>query len=275
MSKTPSPAYDKIDSCLQEGYFIVKIHVIQEGDTLWNLSQKYGVDFETLKEVNSHLEDPDNLMPGMKVKVPTVPAKAKKVAPKPAQEQIEPLPSKVEPKPEKPEVKPEPKIKVKPEVKPKDMPKIEVNITYIKQVLKQLSTHDLKKIIYEEKPELIQEMKHDIQQQMPEPLPKPPVPKPAHHKKYHKTHMYPSCPPFHPYPTQGPHPYAGKHSPCCDTHPTYPTRQQYYPPMYRAIPQPMPYTGSMPVYSPYVGWQSDPKNDVSMNELDEQNGKGQ
>jgi morphogenetic protein associated with SpoVID len=65
----------------------MKIHVVKRGDTLWNLAEKYGVDFEQLKKINSHLADPDNLMPGMKVKIPTnaVPVKkdaAKKELPK-------------------------------------------------------------------------------------------------------------------------------------------------------------------------------------------------
>jgi len=49
----------------------VKIHIVQKGDTLWKIAKKYGVDFEELKKMNSQLSNPDMIMPGMKVKVPT------------------------------------------------------------------------------------------------------------------------------------------------------------------------------------------------------------
>ena len=48
----------------------VKIHIVQKGDTLWKIAKKYGVNFESLKKVNSQLSNPDMLMPGMKIKVP-------------------------------------------------------------------------------------------------------------------------------------------------------------------------------------------------------------
>src|SRR5690554_4368347 len=49
----------------------VRIHIVQKGDTLWKLAQKYGVDFEALKAANSHLSNPDLIMPGMKIKIPS------------------------------------------------------------------------------------------------------------------------------------------------------------------------------------------------------------
>ncbi|MBE2939141.1 SafA/ExsA family spore coat assembly protein [Anoxybacillus flavithermus] len=49
----------------------MKIHIVQKGDTLWKIAEKYGVDFEELKKMNAHLSDPDYIMPGMKIKVPT------------------------------------------------------------------------------------------------------------------------------------------------------------------------------------------------------------
>lgn len=51
-------------------WFILKIHIVQKGDTLWELSKKYGVDFEELKAMNSQLSSPDMIMPGMKIKIP-------------------------------------------------------------------------------------------------------------------------------------------------------------------------------------------------------------
>jgi morphogenetic protein associated with SpoVID len=60
----------------------VKIHIVQKGDTLWKIAQKYGVDFEQLKKINGHLSDPNMIMPGMKIKVPTAGVPVKKEVPK-------------------------------------------------------------------------------------------------------------------------------------------------------------------------------------------------
>ncbi|MBD3107854.1 SafA/ExsA family spore coat assembly protein [Bacillus sp. AGMB 02131] len=49
----------------------MKIHIVQKGDTLWKIAQKYGVQFEELKQINSQLSNPDMIMPGMKIKVPS------------------------------------------------------------------------------------------------------------------------------------------------------------------------------------------------------------
>lgn len=48
----------------------MKIHVVQKGDTLWELAKKYGVDFNELKQLNPQLSSPDMIMPGMKIKIP-------------------------------------------------------------------------------------------------------------------------------------------------------------------------------------------------------------
>ncbi|MFD1065377.1 SafA/ExsA family spore coat assembly protein [Oceanobacillus locisalsi] len=48
----------------------MKIHIVQLGDTLWKLAEKYNASFEELKKVNSHLANPEKLMPGMKIKIP-------------------------------------------------------------------------------------------------------------------------------------------------------------------------------------------------------------
>ncbi|WP_051330752.1 SafA/ExsA family spore coat assembly protein [Aneurinibacillus terranovensis] len=49
----------------------MKIHIVKRGDTLWKIAKRYGVDFKTLLEANTHIKNPDKIMPGMKVKVPT------------------------------------------------------------------------------------------------------------------------------------------------------------------------------------------------------------
>jgi len=56
----------------------VKIHIVQKGDTLWKIAQKYGVDFEELKQMNTQLSNPDMIMPGMKIKVPSSSGTVKK-----------------------------------------------------------------------------------------------------------------------------------------------------------------------------------------------------
>lgn len=49
----------------------MKIHIVQKGDTLWDISKQYGVDFNELQQVNSHISSPDMIMPGMKIKIPS------------------------------------------------------------------------------------------------------------------------------------------------------------------------------------------------------------
>lgn len=49
----------------------MKIHIVKKGDTLWEIANKYDVNFEQLKELNSQLSSPDMIMPGMKIKVPS------------------------------------------------------------------------------------------------------------------------------------------------------------------------------------------------------------
>ncbi len=59
----------------------LKIHIVQKGDTLWNIAKKYGVDFEEVKNMNTQLSNPDLIMPGMKIKVPSGNVAVKKEAP--------------------------------------------------------------------------------------------------------------------------------------------------------------------------------------------------
>lgn len=56
----------------------MKIHIVQKGDTLWKIAEKYNVDFEQLKNMNTQLSDPDMIMPGMKIKIPSGSVHAKK-----------------------------------------------------------------------------------------------------------------------------------------------------------------------------------------------------
>src|SRR5699024_6043505 len=60
---------------------ILKIHIVQKGDTLWEIAKMYGVDFEELKQSNSQVSSPDMIMPGMKIKIPSTSKSVKKEAP--------------------------------------------------------------------------------------------------------------------------------------------------------------------------------------------------
>ncbi|WP_067837349.1 SafA/ExsA family spore coat assembly protein [Amphibacillus sediminis] len=100
----------------------MKIHIVQKGDTLWNLAKKYNVDFQELKDLNSQLANPDLLMPGMKIKIPT---EKKMVQKEGTKEQVitpyKPLPQKAQP------VIKEDDHKAKKEV-PKQLPKKQVTL---------------------------------------------------------------------------------------------------------------------------------------------------
>ncbi|MFC2948472.1 SafA/ExsA family spore coat assembly protein [Virgibacillus sediminis] len=97
----------------------MKIHIVQKGDTLWEIAQQYGVDFEQLKDMNSQLSSPDMIMPGMKIKIPGTSKAVKKdnqqlketqkkevekpKAPKPPKPQLQPAKQKQEKQPEQAE----------------------------------------------------------------------------------------------------------------------------------------------------------------------------
>ncbi|MED1204771.1 SafA/ExsA family spore coat assembly protein [Heyndrickxia acidicola] len=98
----------------------MKIHIVQKGDTLWNISKKYGVNFEELKKMNAQLSNPEMIMPGMKIKVPTSGGSVKK-------ESI--IPKKEMPKAVHPYAQQQtPTIPVQKEMPKKEMPKKEMPI---------------------------------------------------------------------------------------------------------------------------------------------------
>lgn len=51
---------------------MMRIHIVQKGDSLWRIAEQYGVDFEQLKAANDHLANENELMPGMKVYIPVM-----------------------------------------------------------------------------------------------------------------------------------------------------------------------------------------------------------
>ncbi|UTW70041.1 SafA/ExsA family spore coat assembly protein [Anaerobacillus sp. HL2] len=106
----------------------MKIHIVQQGDTLWKLAKKYDVDFEQLKAVNNHLSNPDVIMPGMKIKIQLVPVKKQTIKKKEPMQMKEQPKAKEMPLPKKEEVKVPPPPKVPEEIK-KPEPIIQQPIT--------------------------------------------------------------------------------------------------------------------------------------------------
>ncbi|QCT01995.1 peptidoglycan-binding lysin domain-containing protein [Paenibacillus algicola] len=51
----------------------MKIHIVKQGDTLYELSQKYGVSLAKIMDANPQLVDPDQLDIGAKIKIPAEP----------------------------------------------------------------------------------------------------------------------------------------------------------------------------------------------------------
>jgi morphogenetic protein associated with SpoVID len=51
----------------------LKIHMVKEGDTLYELSKKYGVELDKVIAMNPQIADPNKLDIGMKVKIPSQP----------------------------------------------------------------------------------------------------------------------------------------------------------------------------------------------------------
>lgn len=131
----------------------MKIHIVQKGDTLWKLAQKYGVDFEEMKQMNNHLADPDMLMPGMKVKVPSNAVQAKKEMPKKEEMLKKSAPKEL---PKKEMKKAEPIMDTPKKGLPKkELPKIGDILDDLKPLVKEL--------LQEMKPEIINQIKIDLQ----------------------------------------------------------------------------------------------------------------
>ncbi|MDF2936525.1 MAG: lysM, partial [Paenibacillaceae bacterium] len=48
----------------------MKIHIVKQGDTLFEIAKKYGVTLDQLKAANPQITDPDKIDVGQKVKIP-------------------------------------------------------------------------------------------------------------------------------------------------------------------------------------------------------------
>lgn len=148
----------------------MKIHIVQQGDTLWKLAKKYNVDFEQLKAVNSHLSNPDVIMPGMKIKIPTagVPVKKEAVKEAPIQQPVAK---------EKPKVKEAPVPKKEVKAPPPKMPE-EIKKPVV--VEKPVVQHPIHIHPSFSAPSITQQHQMDLNFNIYKPMqPAPPVPPPA------------------------------------------------------------------------------------------------
>ncbi|RAP25376.1 Gamma-aminobutyrate:alpha-ketoglutarate aminotransferase [Bacillus pumilus] len=159
----------------------MKIHIVQKGDSLWKISKKYGVDFQELKKLNSQLSNPDLIMPGMKIKIPSsgVPVKTDhqkaKEMPKPKEHPyVKEKPKDVvqvqDTKPKEKPNEPVPYVPPVPKIEQPAFPQVDVN--YYQTNLYQPFTPPPKKEDHEKKDHVHEKKDH------------------AHDKKDHKDHVH-------------------------------------------------------------------------------------
>lgn len=276
MSNLPTPAYD-VATQFRGGVLLVKIHVVQQGDTLWNIAKKYGVDFEQLKQINNHLANPDQLTPGMKIKIPQSPVHPKKSLTGGGSGKEQPVPKEqVKPKPEKkPSKKEEP---VKPIDEKEEAPKKQDH-ELLKALIKSCAPYVLYKLLKEEKPEVINQIKIEIGLENTAKTEQSTQIGPMPYLPYHKPVQPAPAPPpkKEPAPIKKPTPPTAPYAPGCSekgwkvapppkpkqwapypTQPHMPSpgygygKNMYQPwPMTPCGPHPMPYQG--PMYGPMYG----------------------
>ncbi|MBQ4815378.1 SafA/ExsA family spore coat assembly protein [Bacillus pumilus] len=159
----------------------MKIHIVQKGDSLWKISKKYGVDFQELKKLNSQLSNPDLIMPGMKIKIPSsgVPVKTDhqkaKEMPKPKEHPyVKEKPKDVvqvqDTKPKEKPNEPVPYVPPVPKIEQPVFPQVDVN--YYQTNLYQPFTPPPKKEHHEKKDHVHEKKDH------------------VHDKKDHKDHVH-------------------------------------------------------------------------------------
>jgi morphogenetic protein associated with SpoVID len=181
----------------------VKIEIVKKGDTLWKIAQKYGVDVEELIKANPQISNPDMIMPGMQVKIPTTAVQAKKEAPK---KQVPKMETKKEaPKKEAPKAMPKdlPKAEMpKAEMPKKDLSKVGGLLEEIKPLIKELLNEMKPEIVNEIKLELEMTNVEQVKPFHPAPPPAPKAHMPVPYMPEHKPKMAPmdhSCHPCTPY----------------------------------------------------------------------------
>ena len=172
----------------------MKIHIVQKGDTLWKIAKKYGVNFEELKKLNTQLSNPDMIMPGMKIKVPTsggtikkegpvsnlgvkkeVPLKEQPIKEKPIQKEvpIKEAPVKEVPIAKEKPVEEAPKAPYTPKMPLQIIPEIDVNNYYMMN----MQNMKIEQPKLPKKPEnILPEVKEEVKKENPIKMPAPPVP---------------------------------------------------------------------------------------------------
>lgn len=217
----------------------MKFHIVQKNESLWSIAKKYGVDFEQLKMANGQLSNPNVLMPGMKVKVPTDHVKEQPTHHKHEQmkkeQQKHPFVEQKEHKKEvqKPAPKPAPKPKSEaptPQPTPKPPKKEQPKQIYHQPIMPYLPEIDINNYYTMNMSQM--------QQQLTQP--QAPIQPPVQHESKveptedHEVSEQPCIP--QPYVQQ---PYCIQpQQPICD--PCYPYQQPIYDPCY-PYQQPMPY----------------------------------
>ncbi|MGP4041726.1 SafA/ExsA family spore coat assembly protein [Gracilibacillus sp. D59] len=83
----------------------MKIHIVQKDETLWKIAQKYGVNLDDVIAANPQISNPEMIMPGMKIKIPTTSGSKQQPAPSNKKQQVQPG---VTDKKDKQEVTPQP-----------------------------------------------------------------------------------------------------------------------------------------------------------------------
>lgn len=139
----------------------MKIHIVQKGDTLWEIAKKYNVDFEALKQLNSHLASPDMIMPGMKIRIPAEVKTNKKGGDKTQPKKV------VEPKKEV-IIKKEPQPKKQEKLEIPDLPKIPIEKSVTLPILAGEEEQYTTTVFPE-----IHEKKEKPKKQQPKPKPEP------------------------------------------------------------------------------------------------------
>lgn len=74
----------------------MRIHIVQKGETLWRIAKQYGIGLDELKRLNTHLANPDYIVPGMEIILPeegtatpkTNMTKEQQTAPAPSKEKM-------------------------------------------------------------------------------------------------------------------------------------------------------------------------------------------
>lgn len=215
----------------------MKIHIVQKGDTLWEIAKKYGVDFEELKALNSHLASPDMIMPGMKIRIPTHSKKVQhkdKTMPQKKEKQA-PAPKTAKPKKKMIEL---PKMPTLPMESGHTLPTLEKQKAYPKETPSKKPVAPKKEVKHQ-----YEEDKH-VSQQMP-----------LHQMDHHPIHHQPQVMPMYVHFCPCSMPVMPEYMGCgCGGHHhmMHPSTYPMHPGMYQQIPAQMypQHMMQQPMYSP-------------------------